>query len=352
MSLEASMILQEENNNKIISSTVDHHPDGTARQVSYDRFYSLCLYPMQTMSEHGIIFPKVPTFEKTENPTSVIWVISALLTRVEKLWKAVCGTHMRTSKGRGWLLVYLHKLCFCSNNQRQVPKDPFKYLHMSTVDKLCMKMQDYVGVGDFFKDIPSVLCCDIMLKSFEEYMEENIGVSYDVIIRVNNNHRYDTFEPFLKIGDKEYECVTQVGVQCLEDDKWDGDIYSRHGGHYSGWWYDERYQTIPIQLLEYPEEPKPIDFDVLVYVIVAEAKVTEMRKKFMVNLGGQSHVLCKDHELPMIESTDRDRKCFCGRKEYYRCCEFQCKVVLCKKCLKNYDVDQTIPTLSTWIRWK
>ena len=104
------MILQEENNNKIISSTVDHHPDGTARQVSYDRFYSLCLYPMQTMSEHGIIFPKVPTFEKSVNPTTVIWVISVLLTRVEKLWKAVCGIHLHTSKCHGWMLVYLHKM--------------------------------------------------------------------------------------------------------------------------------------------------------------------------------------------------------------------------------------------------
>ena len=104
------MILQEENNNKIISTTVDHNPGTTARLVSYDRIYSLSLYPMQTMSKHGVIFPKVPTFHSIKYPTTVMWVISVLLTRVEKLWKAVCGIHLHTSKCHGWMLVYLHKM--------------------------------------------------------------------------------------------------------------------------------------------------------------------------------------------------------------------------------------------------
>ena len=47
-----------------------------------------------------------------------------------------------------------------------MPKDPFKYLNVSTVDKICVKMREIVAVEDFLKDIPSVLFCDRMYKSF------------------------------------------------------------------------------------------------------------------------------------------------------------------------------------------
>ena len=79
------MILQEENNNKTISTTIDHNPGTTARQVSYERIYSLSLYPMQTMSKHGVIFPKVTSFHSNDYPTPIMWVTAVLLTRVEKL---------------------------------------------------------------------------------------------------------------------------------------------------------------------------------------------------------------------------------------------------------------------------
>ena len=74
-------------------------------------------------------------------------------------------------------------------------------------------------------------------------------MNYDVIIMINYNHRCKTFDPILKMGDKEYACVTSVGVEGNEDGSWDGDIYSRHNGYYSSWWYDDRYQTIPVQLV-------------------------------------------------------------------------------------------------------
>ena len=58
-------------------------------------------------------------------------------------------------------------------------------------------------------------------------------------------------------------------------------------------------------------------------------------------MSDQSHVFCRIHLLPLIESTGRDKKCSCGRNEFYRCCNYECSVVLCKKCLKTYDAEST-----------
>ena len=85
------MILQQENNGMSVTSTVDHDPDVTVKQVTYERIYSLCTYPMQTMSKYGVIFPKVPMFMTTKSHSMLTWTISVLLVRVESLWKAVCA---------------------------------------------------------------------------------------------------------------------------------------------------------------------------------------------------------------------------------------------------------------------
>ena len=187
------------------------------------------------MSKNGVIFPKVPSFHSNDYPMTIMWVTAVLLARVEKLWKAVCGLHLSTSKCHGWMLMYLHKMCFCSNNQRQVQKDPFKYQSMSTIDKICVKMQGLLFLEAFFINTPGVLCCELMDKSFEQYKEDNIGVSYDVIVMINYNYRYDTCDPFVMIGNKEYELLTSVGVGNNEDGSWDGDTISRYGGYYSSW---------------------------------------------------------------------------------------------------------------------
>ena len=70
-------------------------------------------------------------------------------------------------------------------------------------------------------------------------------------------------------------------------------------------------------------------------------EIDKMRNEFLKNLGGQSHVQCQEHRLPLISSTERSNKCQCGKKEFYRCCDLDCKVCLCKHCYKNCDENTT-----------
>ena len=62
-----------------------------------------------------------------------------------------------------------------------------------------------------------------------------------------------------------------------------------------------------------------------------------MRMEFIKNIGGQNHVHCQKHKLPLIRSNERERKCQCGRNEYYRCCNFHCKVNICRSCFTGYN---------------
>lgn len=42
-------------------------------------------------------------------------------------------------------------------------------------------------------------------------------------------------------------------------------------------------------------------------------EVHDCRNGFLKNIGGQSHVQCEKHLLPLIESNDRSKRCNCGK---------------------------------------
>ena len=70
-----------------------------------------------------------------------------------------------------------------------------------------------------------------------------------------------------------------------------------------------------------------------VFVETTDPDIEYRRNQFLKSIGGQIHVQCAIHKLPLIKSTNRDSKCSkCDRPEFMRCCEFSCKVFLCKKC--------------------
>ena len=67
----------------------------------------------------------------------------------------------------------------------------------------------------------------------------------------------------------------------------------------------------------------------------------EIRDEFMKNIGGQTHVKCAEHRCPLISSMHRNHKCACGSKEFLRCCNYKCKVFLCRRCFKNKPLGTT-----------
>ena len=86
------------------------------------------------MTEHGVMFPKVPLLYSSDSNSAMIWAIAALMCRVEAIWKNVCAVELFTSKWHGWMLVYLTRFCFNRGSACQAPNDPFKFTYISTLD--------------------------------------------------------------------------------------------------------------------------------------------------------------------------------------------------------------------------
>ena len=90
------------------------------------------------MSRYGVAFRKVPnlTKDKYAGSTGNVWILAALMSRVEPLWSIIGSLpEYRTSQWHGWMLNYLTNHCFHDSNRRQAANDPFKLQLISSVDK-------------------------------------------------------------------------------------------------------------------------------------------------------------------------------------------------------------------------
>ena len=58
----------------------------------------------------------------------------------------------------------------------------------------------------------------------------------------------------------------------------------------------------------------------------------------MQYLGGQCHVNCEEHDLPLIVSVEKKEKCACcDRYVHLTCPKYECRANLCKKCFEKLD---------------
>ena len=91
-----------------------------------------------------------------------------------------------------------------------------------------------------------------------------------------------------------FELRTVVGVSSIESSsdmsKWDGTIYSRHGGTFKKWWMDERRQNVPIQIDALPRQLPYGQIFTLIYVRIHQVDTERLRNEFLTNIGGQVHV--------------------------------------------------------------
>ena len=58
----------------------------------------------------------------------------------------------------------------------------------------------------------------------------------------------------------------------------------------------------------------------------------------MQYLGGQSHIKCEEHDVPLIVSVEKKEKCSCcDRGVYLTCPKHECRANICKKCFEKLD---------------
>ena len=323
VTLEASMIMQREMSDRTTKALVDDREGARPVNVSFSKLWSASLYPCQNMTTHRVIFPKVPNFKSTNTNTQLIWTISGLISRVESLWQVIDKVELKTSQWYGWLMVYLTKQCFDRGGRRQNGKDPFKYKFISTVEKITEKINEInseLNLASAFEEINSVRYYDLSEDQDNNNLQDVMNAEDDLSDIKVVIASFTTMDAplILSINNQNFELQTIIGVRSITDTKWDGTIYSRHSGsQFQSWWKQDRYDIYPIQVNEMPDIfPNDHKYTV-VYIRMFDVEISKIRNEFLKNLGGQSHVQCHEHRLPLISSTERSNKCHCGKKEFY-----------------------------------
>ena len=102
--------------------------------------YPRILYPLQKFNEYGSLPYLIPIFSSTRYNTSMIWMLCAILTRVEEIWKLVTNVKLFQSKWHGWILTYVAKKFFTHLKYRAKKGDPYRMNFMQNVDDVYSKI--------------------------------------------------------------------------------------------------------------------------------------------------------------------------------------------------------------------
>ena len=77
---------------------------------------------------------------------------------------------------------------------------------------------------------------------------------------------------------------------------------------------------------------------IAVYVKKKIIDIQSLNFEYLKYIGGQHHIHCKSHNMPLIYSRDRSRKCNCGRKETFSCASLNCPTCICQRCVDDLDI--------------
>ena len=196
-----------------------------------------------------------------------------------------------------------------------------------------------------FKDTEAIHVIDITDDDINRYdVSKNKVVIFD---NINNDEINDCgILNTMKIRGQDYELKVIIGKRRSDEEldewKFDAYVYSRHGDIYDKWWFQNRTKEkkyLPIKVKNQPRFDED-DLLTLVYGRCNDNTMTQQGRELMRYIGGQTHIICETHELPLIPVPDRKAKCQCGTKEHLRCPDLDCTVCICKKCAaeKNQNI--------------
>ena len=72
-----------------------------------------------------------------------------------------------------------------------------------------------------------------------------------------------------------------------------------------------------------------------------DSDVLSLNSEFLKYIGGQSHIVCSTHNMPLIISINRKMKCNCDRNEHFSCLILNCATCICKRCTDEKDIQET-----------
>ena len=317
------------------------------------------------MNNFGAQFPIIGTFGNYEYSTRMFWLLSRVLVSVKELWKVLDEIPKNVKIWHGWIMTFLTRECFKDISIRSSSCSPFKYSQINSYEKLIKKFHSLQVFLDHISDIGNIFSEneDIEVVKLAELMNYEVMTEKKIIMVINDNTNQDVSKDDMDIYATELDADNYVimnesyelrFVGITHDSRnnninhWDGDTYFRHGGEYSKWWKANRKKQLPIHTC-FPKIERGL-VDILVYVRKCEKAIEDIRKEYLIYIGGQTHVLCREHNIPLIVLPNSNRTCqkradkslsLCQKKIYYGCPHLNCTAQICKqcfnKCKKNID---------------
>ena len=338
----------------------------------------------------------------TTRDSKVAWCLLCMVSQCKEIWSVLNEKTavFDTESWEAWILLYLSNKCFRSSKQI-VRNSPFKFNQVSTFEKLSSKLDKFEFQSNNTNGLSKVLQVKDVHQFFqyneyayttESFRNARIGTNcetQDIIIvsagkeefesgsfvhdkftikrkiqngnsngtgsgsrRSDNDNDNDsdsdsnsdsmsesaneTYQSYI------YELRCLITVDSEIEHKWVGNCYTRHGTEMFPSWWTQGRSTKPHHSHNF--DMQNVNFyghNIAIYCKVkTDNQVSnEKRNEFLSYIGGQLHIQCGEHKMPMISSGKTEKKCQkCNkRKEYISCPNLNCNVRLCKPCSSELD---------------
>ena len=349
--MRCQKVISEEQTLTVIWDKRDGLPD---MEIECHRNWPTSIYLIQKMDKekYGYPFPAIRSFDRTLKMDSakLMFLITTLLSSVKELWILTDEiTPLKHSEWHGWILTFVAKQYFTYISVRRDRRNPFKTKYASKVSDVAKKLIELEDGDDVrvrtIDDLEEIFDRHSKVECFDSLVIHTIDDTTEVLIingsDIGSTAENGILEDTIVRDGKEFELRVAITMAQYNERgvaKWQCIAYRRHGGTYKNWWKQSKVDNIPIQIgIEYFEALNMDELQCLLYVVVHKPDVIKMRNDFMTYMGGQSHIQCSYHKLPLVISNNKNKLCRCGKKEYISCPSLNCEVNVCKRCMEEKD---------------
>ena len=156
---------------------------------------------------------------------------------------------------------------------------------------------------------------------------------------VRLNHFNRTMEEVLIIHQVKFELHCICSIFNVNTNKFDAEVFARHGGYHNLWWYQKRSDYIRTQVDNIENKLRVDGTYILVYCKAEDIDVNAMRDEYLQYIGGQHKAKCTIHQQSLVQSLNKKVRCSnCNADfEYYTCPLLNCNTCICRSCWNNID---------------
>lgn len=231
---------------------------------------------------------------------------------------------------------------------RTKKKNPFKYARTicdiaKKPDRGINNARELCDLRELFNNHNGVL----FINNFNE-IDTDVDNDNEVLILTPDYEVENDLDQTIWINDTTFELRMILCTTDISETKWNGVVYSRHGGpNHQAWWYQKRNEKLAMHTID--GTINHIDFrktQIAVCVKEINNDMDKLRNDYFVYMGGHKYISCRDYKLPLISSLKLDNKythcnlscnTICGKKKCISRSELNCQVCICKACYDLYD---------------